>query len=166
MPFPSVVAPPADLEPNQTPPFAGVNLFASNPSLREAVARFAPGVDAGRLDILGAQYGSAEFLELGRLANARAPLLVTHDPRGARADYVEFHPAWHELMAAGVSAGLHNLTWVGGSHVDRAIRLYMAYQAEAGHVCPLTMTHAAMAALLAEPDVAAQWRSKIAGRPI
>jgi len=47
--------------------------------------------------------------------------------------------------------------------VSRAIRLFMAYQAEAGHICPLTMTHAAMAALQAEPGIANAWRQKLAG---
>ncbi len=149
------------LEKNQTPPFADVDLYSSNMALRDAVTRFGKRIDVARLRDLGRMWGSARFLEMGRLSNVHVPRLVTHDERGARADYVEFHPAWHELMRAGMSAGLHNHTWKKGSHIERAARLYMAYQTEAGHVCPLTMTHAAMAALGAQPDVASQWGAKI-----
>lgn len=150
-----------ELEPNQAPPFADVNLFTTNPVLGEAAGHFGKTPDNAHLGQLGAMWGSASFFELGRLANAHAPRLATHDARGGRADHVEFHPAWHELMRAGMAAGLHNHTWTGGSHVDRAARLYMAYQAEAGHVCPLTMTHAAMAALVAQPEIASRWRGKL-----
>ncbi|MBK7719210.1 MAG: hypothetical protein IPJ36_09990 [Simplicispira sp.] len=34
-----------------------------------------------------------------RLANKHLPELKTHDRYGNRIDWVEFHPAWHELMA-------------------------------------------------------------------
>lgn len=163
MPVPILTSRPGPVEPNQTPPYCDIDLYGGNAVLREAVARFGAHVALSELQALGKQYGSAEFLELSRLANDRPPRLVTHDPRGARADYIEFHPAWHALMRAGMAAGLHNLTWTGGSHVDRSARLFMAYQAEAGHVCPLTMTHAAMAALRARSDLSEPWRERIAG---
>lgn len=147
---------------NQSPPYEDANFYDSNPVLQEYSARLGP-AECKQLGVLGAQWGSARFLELGRLANTHTPKLVTHDPRGERIDFVEFHPAWYSLMQAGMAAGLHNLSWTGGSHTSRAIRLFMAYQAEAGHVCPLTMTHAALAALRAEPDIAGQWRHKITG---
>jgi len=162
MPLPAPAGAAPDNAVNQTPPFQDINLFASNPALREAAAGL-PTQDRADLDMLGAQWGSAAFLELGRLANEHVPRLRTHDARGARIDFVEFHPAWHRLMQAGMAAGLHNLTWAGGSHLARCIRLYMAYQAEAGHVCPLTMTHAALAALQANPAVAGPWRERISG---
>jgi putative acyl-CoA dehydrogenase len=40
----------------------------------------------------------------------------------------------------------------------------MATQAESGHICPLTMTNASVAALRAEPAVAQKWLPKILGR--
>ena len=42
--------------------------------------------------------------------------------------------------------------------------LFMATQVESGHVCPLTMTSASVAALRREPAVAARWLPKILGR--
>ena len=38
-------------------------------------------------------------------------MLRTHDARGNRIDEVEFHPAWHELMAIAVGHGLHAAPW-------------------------------------------------------
>ena len=38
-------------------------------------------------------------------------MLRTHDRYGHRIDEVEFHPAWHQLMALGVENELHSLPW-------------------------------------------------------
>lgn len=154
--------------PNQPPFFEDINLFASDRMLQQSVAMFDADADTGALDEFGSAFGSAETLELGRLANAHPPSLMTVDAQGHRLDRVEFHPAWHELMARTMAAGVHNATWKQDSegrtsHVARSARLYMAYQAEAGHICPVTMTHASAAALQAEPDVAARWLEKING---
>lgn len=73
---------------NQPPPFENVNLFASDLPLREAVR--GAGVDAGALEAFGADYGSAETMELGRLANENPPRLRLVEPDGERADRVEF----------------------------------------------------------------------------
>jgi putative acyl-CoA dehydrogenase len=157
---------------NQSPPFAARNLFADDCALREAVAR--GGLDPEKSDLpgFGAACGGAHAFELGRLANECPPRLRTHDARGARRDEVEFHPAYHELMTRGMKAGLHCSIWDGtdpadphpAGHVARAARLFLATQAESGHVCPLTMTSASVAALRAEPDLARAWLPRICGR--
>ena len=46
----------------------------------------------------------------------------------------------------------------------RAMRLYMATQAESGHLCPVTMTHASIGALAMAPDILAKWKPKILSR--
>ena len=46
----------------------------------------------------------------------------------------------------------------------RAVRLYLATQAESGHMCPITMTHACVGALRAEPALLASWLPKIQTR--
>ena len=46
----------------------------------------------------------------------------------------------------------------------RAARFYMAAQVETGHLCPITMTRAALAALAAEPSVAAKVVPKVLTR--
>jgi putative acyl-CoA dehydrogenase len=50
------------------------------------------------------------------------------------------------------------------AQVARAARFYMAAQVETGHLCPITMTRAAVAALAAEPALTATFMPKIAGR--
>ena len=57
------------------------------------------------------QICGGEPLELGRLANEHPPRLRTHDRFGDRLDEVEFHPAWHRLLALGLDHGLHSLPW-------------------------------------------------------
>jgi putative acyl-CoA dehydrogenase len=143
----------SDAGSNQPPPFENVNLFASDLPLREAVRR--AGVDGEALEAFGADYGSAETMELGRLANENPPRLRVVEPDGERADRVEFHPAYHAMMRKSMAAGLHDST---ANLVERAARLYMATQVEAGHICPLTMTNAAGAALKAAPEILDAWR--------
>jgi putative acyl-CoA dehydrogenase len=71
-------------------------------------------------------------------------------------------------MAESVAAGLASSTWredatpaAAPAQVTRAARFYMAAQVETGHLCPITMTHAAPAALAAEPALLAQLMPKI-----
>jgi putative acyl-CoA dehydrogenase len=157
--------------PNQSPPFIDRNFFDEDLALSEAVGR--AGVDAAGEDLsaFGAAYGAAEQLEAGRLANEFPPRLRLVDARGNRVDAVEFHPAYHALMARSMKAGLHCSPWdhageelTPKGHVARAARLYIATQTESGHMCPLTMTNASLAALKAAPDIARAWAPKIKGR--
>ena len=157
--------------PNQSPPFAERNLFDDDLALQEAAARAGLDATAEDLPALGQAYGSAELIEAGRLANEFPPRLRIVDARGNRLDVVEFHPAYHALMARGMAAGLHCSVWdragrdlTAIGHAARAVRLFMATQAEAGHLCPLTMTNASLGALKAAPEVARAWLPRIVGR--
>src|SRR5258707_1767453 len=74
-------------------------------------------------------------------------------------------------MPPSAHAGVHNSTWTaqgkpagGAAEVVRAAKFYMAAQVETGHLCPITMTRAAVAALAAEPALAARLMPKIGGR--
>ncbi|ORI13783.1 DNA alkylation response protein [Rhodococcus sp. 1163] len=99
---------------------------------------------------LGDLAGSVEVQEWGRLANENPPILRTHDRYGSRIDEVEFHPHWHDLMSVAVANGLHATPWRcdrSGAHVARAAKFYAWGQAEAGHMCPISMTYAAVPAL-------------------
>ena len=58
----------------------------------------------------------------GRVANENTPKLRTFDSRGNRRDEVEFHPAYHELMAHSAHAGMHNSTWTRGRQAGRRRR--------------------------------------------
>src|SRR3954447_18511467 len=148
---------------NQSPPFEEVDLFTCDKPLVEAVV-VNGGVSAeAELSDFGRHWGSAAMAELGRVANENTPKLRTFDSRGNRRDEVEFYPAYHELMAHSVHAGVHNSTWTavgqpagGASEVVRAAKFYMAAQVETGHLCPITMTRASVAALGAQPDLLAK----------
>ncbi|MFN5718091.1 MAG: acyl-CoA dehydrogenase, partial [Bradyrhizobium sp.] len=59
----------------------------------------------------GAHAGSEAAQEAARLANEHEPKLVTHDRYGNRDDWVEFHPAWHQLMALAFQSEVHSLAW-------------------------------------------------------
>jgi len=157
---------------NQVPPLAGYDV-ADDPALTQALRQEAGPPEAGQqgweseLHELGVRAGSAETRELARLANEYPPVLRTHDSRGHRIDEVEFHPAWHELMAAAVSRGLHAAPWLDdapGAHVARAAKFYVWTQAEAGHGCPISMTYAAVPALRHEPALASRFAPLLASR--
>jgi putative acyl-CoA dehydrogenase len=134
---------------NQVPPLENRNLFLDNAPLVEALEREGGGWAHDRAAEAGAFWGG-EAQEWGRLANENPPVLKTHDAVGNRVDEVEFHPAWHQLMAAGKRWDMHGLPWnepQPGAHVARAAIYMSGMQAEAGFCCPITMTFAAVPAL-------------------
>ena len=153
---------------NQTPPFGDVSLVETNQPLLDALKAAGVDPDAEGLIAFGAAWGSAERIDLGRLANENPPRLRTHDARGYRIDAVEFHPAYHVLMRASMEDGLHASTWdelrTDHAHVARAARLYTAAGVESGHICPITMTHASVAALAVSPSRLAEWLPRIRSR--
>ncbi|MGE0338975.1 MAG: acyl-CoA dehydrogenase family protein, partial [Xanthobacteraceae bacterium] len=155
---------------NQSPPPGDVDLFSTDLALTDAVAAFGAGKAAGSLRNFGGLLGTAEMTELARLANEYTPKLRTHDRQGRRADVVEFHPAYHRFMTESIKAGVHASVWaedgslVPGEHVARSARHYLASQVEQGHLCPITMTHAATGALIAEPSLMLEWLPRIRSR--
>jgi putative acyl-CoA dehydrogenase len=135
--------------------------------LREGVAREQAGWAEDGLTTLGATLGKPETIKLGFDANKYPPVLRTLDCYGHRLDEVEFHPAWHELMAIALRAGLHASPWADpkpGAHVARAAGTYMLTQVESGVYCPVAMTYGAVPALRHAPDVAKPWLPKIFAR--
>jgi len=148
---------------NQSPPFEDVDLFTLDRPLAEAVAANGGASAHNELSEFGQHWGSAAMAARGRAANENTPKLRIFDSRGNRRDEVEFHPAYHELMARSAHAGVHNSTWNalgkpagGAAEVVRAAKFYMAAGVETGHLCPITMTRASVAALAAQPDLLAK----------
>ncbi len=142
------------------------NLFEADAALKTHVGQTA---EWARDDLarFGALAGSADYLELGALANRHPPEFDTHDRYGRRVDLVRFHPAYHELMRVAVAEGIAASPWdqpQPGAHVARAAKFYMQSQVEAGHGCPITMTFAATPTLKLEPALAAQWLPRIHSR--
>ena len=149
---------------NQPAALVDYNLYTTDLALSEAVTLQGGASAASSLAAFGARLGSAEFIALGEQANRYQPELDTHDRFGHRVDLVRFHPAYHELMATSLAAGMHASPWTNpgpGAHVARAAKFLMMSQVEAGHCCPITMTFAALPALRHQPDLAALWEARI-----
>jgi putative acyl-CoA dehydrogenase len=162
------------LAPNQVPPLTGYNLFLSDRTLTQAVEREGAGWAREQITELGRLLGTEEAQRWGFEANENKPVLHTHDRFGNRRDEVVFHPSWHNLMRTSVANRLHCLPWQSdlasagsaadprpGAHVARAALMMLTAQNEAGHTCPISMTFSAVAALRAEPELAAEWEPRI-----
>lgn len=151
---------------NQPIPLHNSNLFLSDRPLYDAVMREGAAWDAELLASIGQQLGTAESLELGRLANANPPELLRYSSTGERLDDVRFHPAWHLLMQGLCSNRVHNLAWEeqarAGSFVARSARFVLHAQVESGTLCPITMTFAATPLLQqALPAAFAGWQQPL-----
>ncbi len=109
---------------NQPPPLEGVNLFAGDRALREALNGGAG--HAARLNRLGALCCSAEAIGWGEEANRVLPMLESFDRFGHRIDEVRFHPAYHDLMRLGLDNGFASIARNGeaAGHVGRAAIRY------------------------------------------
>nr|WP_196108090.1 MULTISPECIES: acyl-CoA dehydrogenase family protein [unclassified Ochrobactrum] len=154
---------------NQTPPMTGNNAYLGDPLLMQIAARFPKELHTD-LEQTGRFVMSTEAQDLARLANTELPKLRTHDRQGNRIDLVEYHPAYHALMRRSIAAGLHCSIWEGNPletgrrHQARASRFFLTAQLEAGHLCPLTMTSASLAALMASPEIYKEWSPVILSR--
>ena len=148
---------------NQPPDLGDLNLFTADPVVSNLAA---PG--SAELHRIGAVSGSRQFRDWGFLANRYPPELNTFDRFGRRIDQVEFHPAWHDLMATSVGMGItslpHDQPAPDDAHQDRAVRAYLVGQVEQGHMCPISMTYAVVPALRMQPEVAAAWEDALSSR--
>ena len=143
------------------------NMYSQDAALCEAVQREGGQWAEKELSAFGQMTGSADYLELGNLANKFQPEFDTHDRFGNRIDLVKFHPAYHQLMKTSIEQGLHASPWTSpgpGAHVARAAKSFLHGQVEAGHGCPITMTFAAVPALRLQPDLASAWEPKVTAR--
>lgn len=156
---------------NQPPLWTGINAYQTDPLLVDLTASMPRGL-RNEFDEIGRYVTAHEAQELARMANRGSPELRTHGPRGERLDIVDFHPAWHALMRRSMASGLHCSVWEsdvnpamrGLAHKARAVRFFLTAQLECGHLCPLTMTSASVAALAANPAVQREWAPKILSR--
>ncbi|WP_194744427.1 acyl-CoA dehydrogenase family protein [Thermaurantiacus tibetensis] len=150
---------------NQPPPRGDEDLLEGDPVLARGLAAFGGARWRERIGAFARACGAAEVREESRLANANPPQLRAFDRYGHRLDEVEFHPAYHRLMALGLEGGVSSAAWEeDGGHLLHATLLYLMTQADAGVVCPMSMTHAAVAALRHAPDLAAAFLPRILAR--
>src|SRR3954466_9647 len=141
---------------NQSVPFEDVNLFESDRALQEGLAREGAGWAVDRARDTGAGAGWGEAQEHGRRAERNEPRLITHDRFGHRVDQIELDPSWHWLLDGAVARGIASGPWADprpGAHVARAAMEYMWTQANAGVMCPVSMTYSAVPALRADPEL-------------
>jgi putative acyl-CoA dehydrogenase len=148
---------------NQPPPLEDVNLYTSDAILTSACAWSDAKLYADRLLNFGARVGSAETQALCVQANRVVPTFLPYDRFGQRIDEVEFHPAYHQLMALGLEAGVSGAAWnvPKAGHALHAALLFLMGQADYGVCCPMSMTYAVVPALRVEPAVAAEWIPRV-----
>lgn len=154
---------------NQPPLLIGANAYRSDPLLVQ-LCESMPEATRRELDHLGQFVHAADAQDLARLANSELPKLHTHDRQGRRIDQVEYHPAYHALMRRSIGIGLATSIWENGAadagvrYQARAARFYLTAQLECGHLCPITMTSASLAALMASPEIFREWAPRITTR--
>jgi putative acyl-CoA dehydrogenase len=149
---------------NQPGDLVDYNAYSDDQILRAVIDSFDGGWAQDKLSRAGAWIGSQRVQTLARQANKVLPELVTHDRFGNRVNQIEFHPAWHELMAKCFQSETHSLAWTAkrdGAHVARAGLSYLWNQGENGICCPMGMTFASIAALRHAPELSAYWEPRI-----
>ena len=87
---------------NVPEPLGEQDLWASDIALREAVTREGGGFAEERLAAFGKISGAAEIFEKADLANRNPPQMKAFDRYGRRINQVEYHPAYHDLMAVAI----------------------------------------------------------------
>jgi len=149
---------------NQSVPFEDVDLLAADVPLQDALEREGGGWAVDRVRDCGLVAGSAEAQAHGRRAERNEPRLLTHDRFGHRIDQVELDPSWHWLLRGAVEREIHALPWRDprrGAHVARAALELLWTQANAGVMCPVSMTYSAVPALRVDPGLAAEWEPRL-----
>ena len=152
---------------NQSPLYGDVDLYATDQPLRDAVVANGAEDEALLLAAFGRRWGSFDMMEQARLANENPPKLRAFDAKGFRRDLIEHHPAYHHFLKECIDFGLHASTWTdtgeradAPAEVTRAARCYMAAQIEPGHLSPMVLTRAAVAALAHEPTLTGEMIKK------
>ena len=153
---------------NQVPDFTGHNLFATDAVAVEALQRWGRPEDATGLTGLGRLAGSTVTRSWADDAHRDTPRLRTHDRTGQRVDEVDYDRSYHDLMRVAVGHGLTAEAWTrpadSGAQLRRAAGFVTWSRAEAGHLCPISMTYAAAPALRSAPALADRWVPLLASR--
>ncbi|MFQ5438588.1 MAG: acyl-CoA dehydrogenase family protein, partial [Paracoccaceae bacterium] len=152
---------------NMPPHLGDQDLWANDLPLREWVRAMGGGGDRENLARFGRDVGRFEVFEKADQANRNIPALKNFDRYGMRVNQVEFHPAYHDLMALAVANEVPSFAWrhpSEGAQVAHVARTYMFSQPEGGAMCPMAMTYAVIPALRGTPGVAAEWMPRLLSR--
>ena len=145
---------------NMPPHMGDRDLWAGDTGLQEGVRREEAGWAEERIAAFGRLIGRAEVAEKAEQANRHGPELKPFDRYGMRIDRVEYHPAYHDLMALAVGNEVAGFAWNHegpGAHVGHMALTYLISQVECGVMCSMAMTYAAVPALRASPAIAEAW---------
>jgi putative acyl-CoA dehydrogenase len=162
-----VIGPATHYVENQPPWRTEVDEYSLNQPLVAAVTAF--GAEWAHEDLLrtGDLVGSTSFQRDADLANTHTPVAHSHDRWGFRLDEVEYDPSYHRVLSAAISRGAHTSAWADprpGAGVARAATFMLFAQVEPGHACPVSMTHAAVAALKQNDSLAEEWLPRLYSR--
>ena len=150
------------------PPYLGdQDLWADDTALQFWVGQMGGASAVPHLSGAGHRAGREEVFTKADQANRFPPEAKPFDRYGMRVNQVEFHPAYHDLMAQAVSDMHHNYAWHhegDNGHLGQAALTYMFAQPEGGVLCPMSMTYSAIPALRADPTVAQDWLPRILSR--
>lgn len=149
---------------NMPPHMGDQDLWHSDIALREGVVREGGDWAGDKLAAFGKIAGQAEIFEKADLANRHAPEIKAFDRYGMRINQVEFHPAYHDLMAIAIENEIPNFAWnhpKPGAQVVHMALTYMYNQAEGGVMCPMAMTYAAIPALRTTPGIGEDWIARL-----
>ncbi len=152
---------------NQPPVRTDLDEYEANATLVGAVNAFGAGWAHDDLHEAGQLVGSPSFQRDATLANTHVPVAQPHDRWGFRLDEVEYDPSYHRILAAAVARGAHTSAWSDpkpGAAVARAAMFMLFAQVEAGHACPVSMTHAAVASIRDSPWIADDWLPRVYSR--
>ena len=145
---------------NMPPHLGDRDLWAQDAALREGVRREGAGWAEDRIAAFACLVGRTEVAEKAEQANRHGPELRPFDRYGMRIDRIEYHPAYHDLVALAVENEVASFAWNHegpGAHVGHMALTYLFSQMEGGAMCPMAMTYAAIPALNASPAIAEAW---------
>ena len=152
---------------NQPPVRTDLDEYEANAPLAGAVSAFGAAWAHDDLHEAGRLVGSPSFQRDATLANTHVPVAQPHDRWGFRLDEVEYDPSYHRILGAAVARGAHTSAWSEpkpGAAVARAAMFMLFAQVEAGHACPVSMTHAAVASIRDSPWIADDWLPRVYSR--
>ena len=137
---------------NQSPPYEDIDLYSSDLPLQEAVQANGAGDEAAALVRLRAAMGHGRDVRARRAAPTRIRRSSTPSTRRASAATwsSSIRPITISCGRASQPACMPRPGRAAGkraappAEVARAARYYMAAQVESGHLCPITMTRAAL----------------------
>ena len=148
-------------EVKNTPPHMGdQDLWLDDIVLREGVEREGGRWAEEKLAKFGILVGSSDVFEKAHLSNKYSPELKAFDRYGMRINEVTYHSAYHELMGIAVENEVPSLAWKHsgpGGHVGHTALTYMMNQSDAGVMCSMAMTYAAIPSLRTTPVVGDEW---------